>query len=85
MAFPAYFGQNWDALEDCLTDLEWLTSDRVILLYEQPEVFAQHDPAEWEIALDILRSTVEYWHERDRPLYILFQGNHTDLVGLKAL
>jgi len=25
--FPDYFGRNWDALYDCLTDLDWLPAD----------------------------------------------------------
>lgn len=30
--FPGYFGANWDALADCLADLEWLKGDRFVLL-----------------------------------------------------
>ncbi|MFD0632577.1 barstar family protein [Catenulispora yoronensis] len=26
--FPAYFGHNWDALADCLADLQWLPPPR---------------------------------------------------------
>ncbi|PSB29039.1 barstar family protein [Stenomitos frigidus] len=85
MAFPRYFGQNWDALEDCLTDLDWLNGDRFILLYEEPEAFAQGEPSEWLVALDILRSAVDYWRAKNRPLSVLFKGNSTDLVGLESI
>lgn len=85
LTFPDYFGNNWDALEDCLTDLDWLTDDRLILLYEQPETFAQHAPSEWLVALDILRSTVDYWHTRDRSFSVFIKSSGTDLVGLDTL
>lgn len=54
MQFPDYFGQNWDTFEDCLTDLDWLQAGGYGLLYHQPKQFAQNDPTEWSIALDIL-------------------------------
>ena len=35
LRFPDWFGQNWDALEDCLTDLSWLDADACVLVFEQ--------------------------------------------------
>jgi hypothetical protein len=34
---PAYFGWNWDALYDCLSNLEWLEADRYVLLIENSD------------------------------------------------
>jgi hypothetical protein len=32
LSFPEYFGHNWDALEECLQDMDWLDARSVILL-----------------------------------------------------
>jgi hypothetical protein len=32
--FPDYFGRNWDALFDCLTDLSWIAAPCVVLVHE---------------------------------------------------
>jgi hypothetical protein len=74
MRFPEYFGNNWDALEDCLTDLEWCPASRYILIYDAPDIFAQAEPDQWEIARDILQSTVAYWQNTSTPLDVLLIG-----------
>ncbi|MFK0213995.1 barstar family protein [Streptomyces sp. NPDC090298] len=37
LKFPSYFGWNWNALHDCLRDLQWLASDHHVLIIESAE------------------------------------------------
>lgn len=85
MNFPDYFGDNWDAFEDMLTDLEWVSENRYLVLYTQPERFAQGDADEWTTAIDILQSAVEYWEETETPLYILLNTNSASIGELPSL
>jgi Barstar (barnase inhibitor) len=73
--FPDYFGHNWDALADCLTDMGWQGGDRALLLYTHPEHFAQADPAAWSTALEILQEAIEFWHNTGTSLYVVLQSN----------
>lgn len=70
LKFPAYYGQNWDAFNDCITDLGWFPVRAYILIYDQPEIFAKAEPEQWQIALTILNSAVEYWREKNIPMDI---------------
>lgn len=70
MRFPSYFGANWDAFEECVSDLTWYPAREYILIYERPDIFAQADPTNWQTGLDILRAVEEYWQTRNTPLNI---------------
>lgn len=71
MEFPADFGGNWDAFDECITDLRWCLAEGYILFYDRPDIFAHADPTQWQIALDILRSAEEYWETRNTSLKVL--------------
>lgn len=72
MQFPEYFGHNWDAFDECITDLEWVPAKRYVLIYNKPNLFAETNPLDWQIAYDTLQSAVDYWQSTDTPMDILF-------------
>jgi hypothetical protein len=59
--FPDYFGHNWDALEECLTDLEWLPAKGYILFIIDAAQVLPNDEAEYETFLEILSDAGEAW------------------------
>lgn len=72
MNLPSYFGDNWDAFEDSLTDLDWAEGRRFVFFYDQPDHFAENDPEEWETAMDVFQSAIEYWEDMDTSMYVFF-------------
>jgi hypothetical protein len=79
LAFPRWFGGNWDALEDCLTDLSWSKAGGHVLLLEG----ATQLPAdERGILVDILAAAAAWWADRKRPFFAVFLGSSPALPEL---
>ena len=76
LEFPDWFGGNWDALEDCLSDLSWREAPGHVLLFDQAR--AGDDLG---VLIDVLRSSAEYWAGRGRPFFAVF----IDPAGALAL
>ena len=56
LSLPDYFGNNLDALEEVLSDLEWIGEEKVkIIILSQPELLI-NDANKKESFLDILNS-----------------------------
>jgi RNAse (barnase) inhibitor barstar len=78
--FPDYFGHNWDALEECLIDLEWLPAKGYVLLITDAGGVLPDDEEEYETFLEILRDAGEAWGtgqvgmgaRRATPFHVLF-------------
>ena len=84
--FPAYSGRNWDALTDNLRDLAWAPAEHgYLVLYDHAGVFASANPADFAVALDILRSTVASWRDTGTPMTVLLRGAGRRASGVPRL
>ncbi len=57
---PEWFGMNWDALEECLAELE-LGVDGLVVLWSEWGEFAEEAPQDFATAVDVLRGAVKTW------------------------
>jgi RNAse (barnase) inhibitor barstar len=70
LQFPGYFGRNWDALNDCLTDLGWLpTKTGCVIVLENMEHFGASRQQEFSKATEVLRAVSEYWKGQGLPFW----------------
>ena len=67
LAFPDWFGRNWDALEDVLGDLSWRKGDGHVVVFR---TFPEGE--DFGILVDVLRTTAEYWAGRGKPFFAVF-------------
>ena len=73
LRFPADFGHNWDALEECLTDLAWAPAAGYLLLYDDAARLARAEPAAWAALRAILADVCAAWAARGVPFYVLLR------------
>lgn len=85
--FPPYFDENWDALDECLSDLEWLDAPGWVLVLAGASLFALRDEESLATTLDVLRSVAEYWSQESKPFWaIVIDDNRTKgLADLESL
>jgi len=70
--FPEWFGQNWDALEDCLTDMSWSDHPGFVLLIKGGGALRRHDKPLFDTLVDVLKSAADYWRGQERPFWGFF-------------
>jgi RNAse (barnase) inhibitor barstar len=67
--FPSYFGENWDALYDCLNDLSWIQERKVALVQASSlDHLSDHDIRTY---LSILIETARRWAETDEKQFLI--------------
>jgi len=79
LGFPEWFGANWDALEDCLTDLSWSGAEGHVLLFEGASALPADEQG---IFADVLRAAAAFWSGRGRPFFAVFVGSALPLPRL---
>lgn len=72
--FPSYFGHNWDALDEMLTDLSWLPAAGYVIILDDFETLAQVAPQTWQMFLTIWREATAVWWADGVPMFVLVRG-----------
>ena len=78
--FPDWYGHNWDALADCLTDLSWMAADGYVIVLDHADAFARANPTDFATALSIFQDAADTWREDGIPFWALI-GTATDGIA----
>ncbi|HEX4779999.1 MAG TPA: barstar family protein [Usitatibacter sp.] len=71
--FPKSFGHNWDALEECLSEME-SDADGFVIFYDHIDGLLGTHPDQFETLVEIFRDAVGSWKEDGTPMVVLLAG-----------
>ena len=76
LQFPSYFGENWDALEECLSDLEWLTAGGLVLFVTQADRLLEYSPDDLSTFGDVVKTAAKEWKKSHpaAPFHLVFHA-----------
>lgn len=72
LQFPDYFGMNWDSLEECLRDLEWIDATSYVVLVTEADDLWRYNP---QLAGKFLSSCLfaaEEWAKIGTSFHLIF-------------
>lgn len=64
LCFPDCFGFNWDALQDCITDLSWLQGivKVDVVIKNSSKLLNDEDDSSLQVFLEIMDYAVSFWN-----------------------
>jgi len=79
--FPDWYGESFDALADCLADVDG--ADGTVLLWDGWGPLARSDPQPLSVALSVLGTRVHA--DRGGPFAVLLRGEGPAVAGVPGL
>jgi RNAse (barnase) inhibitor barstar len=74
LEFPWWFGQNWDALADCLGDLEWLPAEGYVLLLDGADDLRRAAAHDYATVAEVFADASRGWREHGTPFWVFISG-----------
>ena len=93
--FPDYFGENYNALDECITDLEWLPAEGYLFVIKNSASLMIEEPSvDLEVLLRILDEAgkewadpyIEWWAEKREglPFHTILQMSEDEMSGFRS-
>jgi RNAse (barnase) inhibitor barstar len=95
LQFPLYFGRNWDAFEECMSDLQWLPANEYVLVIANAGSLLKMEPTNGFVVLfGILERVSEEWilgklpdvnlgEQKPVPFHVLLQDDSSNIADLR--
>lgn len=93
--FPDYFGENWNALDECLSDLSWIRAAGYVLLIRDSSYVLSQEKIQFSTFISVLANVAkqwsipvmqgEAWDRPSKPFHIVLQGELKDVQTLQSL
>ncbi len=82
--FPPYFGENWDAADECINDLEWLPADHYVITVTDAHLLLKDErPEALRMFLEIVRD-FRKGSAKPATLHVIFQTDKGHAAGFKT-
>jgi hypothetical protein len=93
LSFPTYFGHNWDALAECLADLEWLHGlAYAVVINGAQEILDEEPPEQLRLFFQLIEGVAAEWAQAvalgedwDRPAIPFHVLLHDTPEGRRSL
>lgn len=83
--FPVWYGNNLDALKDCLTDFSWCEAAGYALIIARAETLQADDPAAFEAINEVFAAAIAEWQSQDFPMWVFYDLRADGLATLPTL
>ena len=85
LPLPEYCADNWDALDEALTDAAWEQSAGVTLMLLHCGDLAHADVENFETVLEVFDAVAESCYDEDIPFWVFIEGVDPDEFDLPIL
>ncbi|MBE2258633.1 MAG: barstar family protein [Candidatus Accumulibacter sp.] len=82
---PRWYGQNYDALKDCLSDFSWHEAPGYVVIVSRAETLAAENPAAFRTLNEVIAAVIDEWRSRDVPMWVFYDLRADGLASLPTL
>lgn len=81
---PKWYGKNFDALYDCLTDLTWQDTAASVIVLTGCDAIHAADPDAWQTLISVFASAAEFWQNEEVPFWVFIDMSADGLASSPA-